>query len=172
MSLERFDDIAEFFDRVTGTRLHWRLRRVAAVALQPVAGRRILDLGTGPGGLALDLARDGARVVGLDGSPDMLRRAAARMLRREGGGSVALVRGDAHRLPLGEGAVEDVTVRFRPTSLAYRITAASSCGFPGRNIQNGGRPRGAEPLSARSSCATGTREPLGSSALIIGRVSE
>ncbi len=41
-------------------------------ALAPVAGRRILDVGTGTGRAALGLARAGARVVGVDASEEML----------------------------------------------------------------------------------------------------
>jgi SAM-dependent methyltransferase len=42
------------------------------------AGRRILDLGCGTGGHAVPLAQRGYEVVGVDRSPDMLRRAAER----------------------------------------------------------------------------------------------
>ena len=109
MSLERFDDIAELFDQVTDTRLHWRLRRAAVGALRPVAGRHILDLGAGPGGLALDLAGEGATVVGIDGAPEMLRRAAARVARASAGERVWLAQADAHRLPFGDDTMDAVT---------------------------------------------------------------
>jgi ubiquinone/menaquinone biosynthesis C-methylase UbiE len=128
MGLDRFDDSADFFDRVNETRLHWRLRRAAAGALEPVAGRRILDLGTGPGGLALDLARSGARVLGLDGSPDMLRRASVRMRRGEAGKEVRLVRGDALHLPLRDDTVEGVTGVLVLHLLDDPVAALRECG--------------------------------------------
>src|SRR5262245_53252034 len=62
MSLDRFDAIADLFDRVTETPLHRRLRASSVAPLRPLAGRTVLDLGTGPGGLAVDLALEGARV--------------------------------------------------------------------------------------------------------------
>ena len=108
MGLERFDEIAERFDRITETRLHWRLRCGATAALRPVEGRTVLDLGTGPGGLARDLADQGAQVVGLDGAPEMLQRARLRLQRAGYDGSVALVQGDAAHIPLADGSVSDV----------------------------------------------------------------
>ncbi len=43
--------------------------------LAPRAGERVLDLGCGDGALTLELQRLGAVVVGVDGAPDMVRRA-------------------------------------------------------------------------------------------------
>jgi len=108
MSLSRFDEIAEFFDEVTGTILHRRLRRAAVAALRPQEGRRILDLGTGPGGLALDLAKREAAVTGLDGSEEMLDRAKDRLRGSEHGPRVRLVRGDAARLPFPDDSFDDI----------------------------------------------------------------
>src|SRR5688572_20584544 len=44
-------------------------------ALRPLRGARALDLGTGPGVVALELAARGARVVGLDISENQIRAA-------------------------------------------------------------------------------------------------
>lgn len=44
-------------------------------ALSPRAGERILDVGCGTGQLTAEIARSGARVVGLDNSADMLAEA-------------------------------------------------------------------------------------------------
>src|SRR6185369_17307891 len=46
--------------------------------LAPVAGERILDLGCGDGSLTEQLIQRGARVVGVDASPDMVAAARAR----------------------------------------------------------------------------------------------
>ena len=51
------------------------LGRPVVELLAPRAGERILDLGCGDGALTLELQRLGAQVVGVDGAPDMVRRA-------------------------------------------------------------------------------------------------
>jgi arsenite methyltransferase len=74
--------------------------------LAPVPGERLLDIGVGPGLLALDLARlvgETGKVVGLDLSPDMVAVAAARLA----GLSQAEARtGDATVLDLPDGAFD------------------------------------------------------------------
>lgn len=63
----------------------------------PARGLRILDVGCGDGVLATRLAQDGARVTGLDASPDMI--AAARRQTKAAGVEVDLVEGNAGDLP-------------------------------------------------------------------------
>ena len=112
MSLRRFDEIAEFFDELTEAPLHRRMRRAVLFALGELEGRDVLDLGTGPGGLALDMSGRGGRVIGVDGAPEMLRRAALRRRdqeRRLGRSlSLGLVRADASRLPLAAGSIDRI----------------------------------------------------------------
>jgi SAM-dependent methyltransferase len=60
-------------------------------------GERVLDIGCGPGALALDLARRGAVVTGLDRDAGAIRTARA----RAAGVSVTFVEADASRLPEG-----------------------------------------------------------------------
>jgi len=73
----------------------WRI--LAADAARP-NGRRVLDIATGTGDLAIDLARAGARqVVGADFAAAMLVSARPKV-----GGSIPLVLADAQRLPFGD----------------------------------------------------------------------
>jgi len=69
-------------------------------ALSPLAGRRVLDVGTGTGRAAIGLARAGAAVVGVDASAEMLQVAAKRA--GAAGVRIQFERGDAHALPFGD----------------------------------------------------------------------
>jgi ubiquinone/menaquinone biosynthesis C-methylase UbiE len=69
-------------------------------------GRDVLDLGCGTGTLSVDLARAGARVVGVDGDVDVLRRAAAKA--QAAGVEVDLRSGLAGSIPLEDGSVDAV----------------------------------------------------------------
>jgi len=71
------------------------------------AGARALDLGCGTAGTGVALALAGASVTGVDMSERLLGLAAIRAA--EEGAALALVRGDARRLPFGD-AVFDLCV--------------------------------------------------------------
>jgi SAM-dependent methyltransferase len=61
----------------------------------------IVELGCGTGRLSIPLTRDGHRVIGVDLSMPMLRRAAAKAAQRpRGRDRLTLLRGDMRRLPL------------------------------------------------------------------------
>lgn len=77
-----------------------------AAFLQPVEGRRILDVGTGTGRAALALARRGGLVTGVDASVEMLEVAGRRA--REARLPLTLVRGDAHALEFGDRSFDAV----------------------------------------------------------------
>jgi SAM-dependent methyltransferase len=70
--------------------------RVIASFLAPVAGRTVLDVGTGTGRAAIALAARGAHVTGVDASAEML--AVAERRAKAAGVAVAFVTGDAHGL--------------------------------------------------------------------------
>ena len=113
-----FDAIAGRYDFLNhflsaGIDRRWRRRAVASLAL---TGReRVLDLCTGTGDLAIAAmrARPGAeRVVGLDFAAAMLaigtRKIGALHLQQ----AIALVRGDATRLPMADASVDAVAIGF------------------------------------------------------------
>jgi ubiquinone/menaquinone biosynthesis C-methylase UbiE len=70
----------------------------------PVAGRRVLDVGTGDGAYAIEAADRGAHVVGVDLALPMLAAAGRRA--RERGVPLGLVQGLAQELPYGDGTVD------------------------------------------------------------------
>jgi SAM-dependent methyltransferase len=74
------------------------------------ADRTVLEVGAGSGRATALLAAGGARVVGLDLSPEMLGLAAARRL------DAALVRGDMRALPCRPGGFETVVAADDPFS--------------------------------------------------------
>lgn len=84
--------------------------RVLVEFLGDVAGRRVLDLGTGTGRAAMALARQGARVTGVDASSQML--SVARQRAGQEGLAIEFNEGDAHALAFPDGAF-DAAVCFR-----------------------------------------------------------
>jgi len=76
----------------------------------PVAGRAVLDVGTGTGRAALLMARAGGQVTGVDPSEQML--AIARTRAAEEALAIAFEIGDAHHLGFADRAF-DVVISFR-----------------------------------------------------------
>jgi demethylmenaquinone methyltransferase/2-methoxy-6-polyprenyl-1,4-benzoquinol methylase len=110
-----FDRIAGFYDvmnSVMTAGLHHRWRRRAADLAAVVPGDRALDVATGTGDLALELARrvgPGGEVVGSDFSEGMLEQA-----RRKGAGAanVRFEQANALALPYADGEFAAATVGF------------------------------------------------------------
>ena len=102
-------DVAEGFDalRFSGPIGRYLLEQQETIlrdALAPLGGRIILDVGTGTGRAALSLAAQGARVIGLDYSAEMLGVAAGRA--REQAVRVNFGRADAQALPIASKSVD------------------------------------------------------------------
>lgn len=112
-----FARIAGRYDMVntimSGRRHHaWR-RRATATAVAGLSGPA-LDVATGTGDFALDLARrnEVSEVVGLDFTREMLALARRKARRRGLAHKVRLVVGDAHALPFPDGRFMCATVGF------------------------------------------------------------
>lgn len=104
-----FDRAATYYDetRVTDEE---SLRTIIDLLQSDVCGRGpVLEIGVGTGQLALPLALGGAPVIGLDLSAEMMA-----MLRAKAGDAarLPLVRADATRLPLGDGALGGAYARW------------------------------------------------------------
>jgi arsenite methyltransferase len=76
-------------------------RRLTREALAVQAGEKVLDVGSGPGLLAAELADEGADVLGVDPSESMLAMARAREIPR-----AAFVPGDALSLPVADASFD------------------------------------------------------------------
>lgn len=112
-----FDRIAPRYDLLNHTlsfnvdRL-WRRRTVAVVRRD--APGRIVDIATGTGDLAIALARalPGARITGVDLSPEMLAVARRKVEARGLGERIRLEEGDAEHLALPSAEADAVSVAF------------------------------------------------------------
>lgn len=114
---EMFDRIAPSYDRLNHT-LSFQIdklwRRHVVRIVRRMEPRRILDVATGTGDLALALARHipGVQVLGIDLSEKMLAEAARKAAARGLEDRVVLSPGDAERLELSAGSVDVVTSAF------------------------------------------------------------
>ena len=97
-----------------GVDRRWRRRAVRAAG--DVRGRLVLDACCGTGDLAADFARAGARVVGVDFTPEMLWRAGPKLGARAP--AHLFVHADALRLPLADGVADVASVAFGLRNLA------------------------------------------------------
>jgi ubiquinone/menaquinone biosynthesis C-methylase UbiE len=97
---DRFEQVR--FGGPIGGLLAESQERVLGEFAAPLAGREVLDVGTGTGRAAIVLAAAGARVTGVDASAEMLRVARERAAAR--GVAVRFDQGDAHALPFADGA--------------------------------------------------------------------
>jgi SAM-dependent methyltransferase len=100
--------------------------RVIAAFLAPVAGRTVLDVGTGTGRAAIALAARGARVTGVDASAEML--AVAERRAKSAGVEVTFVTGDAHGLAFPERSFDAVVcLRVLMHTPGWRQSLAELC---------------------------------------------
>lgn len=114
-----FDRIAAVYDPMNTAMtagLHHRWRERAAELAEVHPGGRVLDVATGTGDLALELARrvwPGGEVIGLDFSERMLDRARAKAdVIGTGGVRPRFEWGDAMALPYPDGCFDAATVAF------------------------------------------------------------
>jgi demethylmenaquinone methyltransferase / 2-methoxy-6-polyprenyl-1,4-benzoquinol methylase len=110
-----FDRVSAVYDPLNtlmtaGLHHRWRTRAVDLAGVHP--GSRVLDVATGTGDLAIELARrvsPGGEVVGSDFSEGMLSRARIKGARVAG---LSFEWGDALQLPYGEDSFDAATVGF------------------------------------------------------------
>lgn len=94
--------------------------------LGPLAGRTVLDVGTGTGRAALLLATLGARVTGVDASDAMLQVARQRAADEQV--DITFLTGDAHRLEFPDGSFDAVVcLRVVMHTPEWRTCVAELC---------------------------------------------
>jgi demethylmenaquinone methyltransferase/2-methoxy-6-polyprenyl-1,4-benzoquinol methylase len=113
-----FDAIAgryDFLNHVLSAGIDRRWRKRAIRSLRLSGGERVLDLCTGTGDLAIAAVRArpaAARVVGVDFSAAMLRVGEGKLRAASLAARIAMVQGDAARVPLGSASVDAITIGF------------------------------------------------------------
>jgi demethylmenaquinone methyltransferase/2-methoxy-6-polyprenyl-1,4-benzoquinol methylase len=137
-----FDAIAPRYDLLNhvlsaGMDRNWRNRAIDALALPDRA--RVLDVCTGTGDLALAAVAgrgDGVSVVGVDFAAEMLRLGLAKVRGASLERRIRLVRGDAARIPVGDGTCDAATIGFGIRNVAEPERALAEIA---RILKPGGR---------------------------------
>jgi len=111
-------------------------------ALLPLAGRRVLDIGCGDGGLLRYMTRQGARATGVEISEQRLAK--ARAAEAAGGEDYLVARGEA--LPLPDASF-DAVVYFNALHHVPPHAMAAALGEAARVLSPTGRLYVAEPLA-------------------------
>jgi demethylmenaquinone methyltransferase/2-methoxy-6-polyprenyl-1,4-benzoquinol methylase len=109
----RYDRLAELLS--FGQNGRWRAAMVGCILPggDAAAPALVLDVATGTAGVALQIAaRGGGRVVGLDLTEEMLRRAQATVRSAGARRRVALVAGRAERLPFPDACFDALTFTY------------------------------------------------------------
>ena len=113
---QMFDNISDNYDGLNrvismGTDVSWRKKVVAAVAATNPDS--ILDIATGTGDLAIQMANTGAsRIVGLDLSDGMLSVGRKKIAAKELDVGIEMIQGDSENLPFEADSFDAITVAF------------------------------------------------------------
>ena len=151
---ERYDRLAEVLS--FGQNGRWRRAMVDHVV--GTSPELVLDVATGPAGVALQVAaRTGARVVGVDVTEAMLRRARDNVA--AAGARIELALGRGEQLPFADGAFDAVTFTYL---LRYVDDPAATIrrAHPGGEARRrGGQPGVQRPVRPRSGASGGWATP-------------
>ena len=111
-----FDNISENYDGLNrvisfGIDIQWRKKVVKIVAMSNPD--KVLDIATGTGDLAINLAETNAsNIIGLDISPGMLEVGKRKVAKLNLNNKIELVLGDGEKLPFDENHFDAITVAF------------------------------------------------------------
>jgi len=133
-----FDAIAPRYDllnRVLSAGIDRRWRERAIRSLRLTGRETLLDVCTGTADVALQ-ARSAARVVGVDFAGAMLSIGRRKVVAAGQGERVVLLRGDATRLPVGDGSADAATAAFGIRNVQRPELA---CAEMARALRPGGR---------------------------------
>jgi len=116
----------DLLNRIMSARRDVSWRHFVATRIPPEV-RSVLDVATGTGDLAIEIARSRsrARVFGLDFVEQMMRPAQTKTARENLSGRISYVAGDAMDLPFGTGEFDAATVAFGIRNMPDRLRALS-----------------------------------------------
>lgn len=128
----RYDRLAAILS--LGQNGRWRRAMIDPVAASfPTS---VLDVATGPAGVALQLAdRTQAHITGIDLSPEMLRAGAANVARRGVGDRISLLIGRGEQLPFADETFDALTFTYL---LRYVTDPAATIAELARVVRPGG----------------------------------
>jgi demethylmenaquinone methyltransferase / 2-methoxy-6-polyprenyl-1,4-benzoquinol methylase len=113
----------DLLNRVMSGRQDVRWRRLA-VSRIPAEAKRVLDVATGTGDLAIDIASAGEReVVGADFVENMMRYAVEKTEARDLSGRIAYAAADALHLPFPDQIFDAATMAFGIRNMPDRLSA-------------------------------------------------
>lgn len=111
-----FDTISNNYDSLNrvislGADVKWRKKVVAMVAATHPDS--ILDIATGTGDLAIQMANSGAtKIVGLDLSEGMLKVGRKKIADKSLDSKIEMIQGDSEKLPFSDASFDAITVAF------------------------------------------------------------
>ncbi len=117
----------DLINRVITWGMDERWRRAAARECLAAKPKRVLDIGCGTGDLIINIARmakEDVELVGLDYSPPMLAKAAAKARRITPGRKIIFIEGDVASLPFPDGHFDCVGISFAFRNLTYKNPVA------------------------------------------------
>ena len=129
-----FDSVGPEWDALRKV-FHDDVLRARAVTRMIEPDRSAVDVGTGTGILASELARLGLRVIGVDNSSRMLDAARSKLQREGLEAAVELRKGEAHRLPVDDASVD---AAFAHMVLHYLPSPAEALREMARVVRPGG----------------------------------
>jgi len=113
-----------------------RWRRFLVSRIEAGHGDQVLDVATGTGAVAIEIARrTSAHVVGLDQSAQMLARARERVARANLDDRIELIEGHAEELPFADGSFSALSFTYL---LRYIVDRAATMRELARVVSSGG----------------------------------
>lgn len=113
---QMFDSIAgkyDFLNRLLSLRIDVLWRNRVVKLLRPLKPKRILDVATGTGDLAIALCRlNPEKITGLDLSQNMLDAGKIKIAQKQLSGIIEMVKGDSENLGFANESFDAVTVAF------------------------------------------------------------